>query len=169
MNQMNAKRIAKALLGSVTDRTQIYLSLMCHLRERGHSKLATLVSYRLQRYGVHISAKAVVPGSVVLPHPAGIVVGSGVIIRDNVRIYQNVTLGGARVGDHGAQNYPEIGEGTTIFAGAVIVGRVRIGSNCVVAANAVVRSDVPDNCTVAGIPARIITSSNSATPNIKGK
>jgi len=50
----------------------------------------------------------------------------------------------------------EIGEGTWIASGAIILGNVRIGKFCVVAAGAVVTDDVPDHCLVAGVPARVL-------------
>jgi serine O-acetyltransferase len=44
-----------------------------------------------------------------------------------------------------------------VGAGAKILGDVVIGSNVVIAANSLVISNVPDNCTVAGVPARVIS------------
>ncbi|WP_165477443.1 serine O-acetyltransferase [Idiomarina baltica] len=73
-----------------------------------------------------------------------------------MKIFQNVTLGGARIGDAKESKYPEIGEGTVIFAGAVIVGKIKVGSNCIVGANSVVTRDLPNNCVAVGAPARII-------------
>jgi serine O-acetyltransferase len=78
------------------------------------------------------------------------------VIGENVKIFQNVTLGGARSGDWRSKSYPVIGDDTTIFAGAVVIGRITVGRNCIIGANAVVTRDVPDNATAVGIPARII-------------
>ena len=99
------------------------------------------------------------------PHLFGIVVARPATIGNNVWIYQNVTIG-ARNNKEGdgktKENYPEIGDNTIIYAGAVIVGPVKIGKNCIIGANSVVINDVPDNCVVAGIPARIIKKSPSS-------
>nr|WP_286198736.1 hypothetical protein [Mesorhizobium sp. BR1-1-16] len=99
---------------------------------------------------------AVIAPSVSFPHPTGIVIGDGVIIGERAKIYQNVTLGGARVGDQKANNYPTIGQDTVLFAGVVVVGKVTVGANCIVGANAVVLSDVPDGAVAVGSPARIV-------------
>jgi serine O-acetyltransferase len=99
---------------------------------------------------------AQIDSTVIFPHPTGIVIGDGVIVRERVRIFQNVTLGGARIGDQRLNRYPEIGADTVLFAGAVVVGDVRIGRNCVIGANAVVLRDLPDNSVAVGVPARNI-------------
>ena len=91
-----------------------------------------------------------------LKHPVGIVIGSGVSIGEHVTIFQNVTLGGRRMGDGGGEKYPSIGDGTVIFAGAVVLGDVRIGKNCTIGANAVVLQDVPEGATAVGVPARVL-------------
>lgn len=74
-----------------------------------------------------------------------------VIGRDCV-IAQNVTLGG-RVRGNGT---PVIGNNVFIAPGAKCFGG-KIGNNVVVGANAVVLDEIPDNCVVAGVPARIIS------------
>lgn len=51
---------------------------------------------------------------------------------------------------------PTIGDNVVVYAGAKIIGGVHIGNNVIIGANAVVTKDVPDNCVVAGVPARII-------------
>lgn len=134
-----------------------YVMRMADLRQRGRVRSAKLISAKLsQKHGVYLSALAEIPATTRLPHPTAIVVGDGVKLADNVTIYQNVTLGGARKGDWQAGNYPSIGQGTTIFAGAVIVGAVTVGAGCVIGANSVVTNDVPDGATAVGAPARVI-------------
>lgn len=51
---------------------------------------------------------------------------------------------------------PTIGNNVYIGAGAKVLGSITIGDNAVIGANAVVTKNVPANCTVAGVPARII-------------
>lgn len=141
---------------------------MSWFKNSGSPRMARLIGARMQRkYGVFVSAHASLHDSVDLKHPIGIVIGDGVIINENVTIYQNVTLGGARRGDQMDNRYPVIGAGTTIYAGAVVVGRVTVGSGCVIGANAVVLSDVPDGSTVVGIPARVIDSASRKTSKEK--
>lgn len=120
-------------------------------------RLASFVANRLQKtQGVFISPKACFDTTLSLRHPVGIVIGEGVKLGKNVVIYQNVTLGGARLGDAKANNYPEIGDNTVIFAGAVVVGQVVVGNNCTIGANSVVISNIPDGCIAVGAPARVI-------------
>lgn len=151
------KKIFSLLLGGVVPRVNLYLAVISHFRNSGRMKLAKFFSDRLQRkYGLFISPKAVIDGKIDFKHPTGIVIGDGVRIGKRVVIFQNVTLGGARMGDWKSNNYPEIGDDTVIFAGAVVVGKVRIGRGCVVGANSVVTKDVADFMTVAGVPAKVI-------------
>lgn len=145
------------LIGAPGPSVRRRLKRMKKLREGNHPMLARYVSERMaRRFGVFVNPKAMYSTTMRMPHPVGIVIGEGVRIGERVSIYQNVTLGGARVGDWQAGNYPEVGDDTTIYAGAVIVGAVKIGRNAVIAANAVVTKDVPDYATVAGVPAKVI-------------
>jgi serine O-acetyltransferase len=156
------KRIRRILFGGAVHRVRLYLRLIIFFRDSKRFGLATYVANRLQRkHGLFISRKAAFPLSIDLKHPVGIVIGDGVKIGERVVIFQNVTLGGARLGDSQLANYPEIGDDTVIYAGAIIVGKIKIGKCCVVGANAVVTKDVPDYATVAGIPARIIKQRQS--------
>ena len=54
------------------------------------------------------------------------------------------------------QDAPVIGDNVVISAGCKIIGKVNIGDNVIIAPNAVVVKDVPENCVVGGIPAQII-------------
>ena len=71
-------------------------------------------------------------------------------IGDNCRIYQQVTIGNVDVAEGGR---PIIGNNVIIYAGAKIVGGVKIGDNVTIAANSLVIKDVPANSTVMGVPA----------------
>lgn len=87
----------------------------------------------------------------------GVVIHKDAQIGDGCRIYQNVTIGGnGKSGD--LNGVPNIGKNVFIGAGAVILGPVHIGDNAKIGANAVVISDVPENTTVVGNPARPIGS-----------
>lgn len=131
-------------------------NLQQYFRRSRYPLLPQLISNRLQRYGVYISRHAVIGNSLSLPHPTSIVIGEGVKIGDRVKIYQNVTLGGRVRGDWRLGNYPDIGDDSVIFAGAVIVGKVRVGRNCTIGANSVVITDLPDNSVAVGAPARVV-------------
>jgi serine O-acetyltransferase len=82
----------------------------------------------------------------------GIVIHARAIIGNDVKISQNVTIGGRS----GLADVPVIEDGVQIGAGACVLGPIRIGSGAVVGANAVVLHDVPSGAVVVGIPARIL-------------
>ena len=75
-------------------------------------------------------------------------------IGKNFTVYQQVTIGRAKKVD--GNDIPIIGDNVTVYAGAIIVGGVRIGNNATIGAGTVVTKDVPDNATVVGAPMRII-------------
>jgi serine O-acetyltransferase len=79
----------------------------------------------------------------------GIIIHPDCVIGDNVVIYPGVTLAARRVGNH-----------VQIFSGAVIANRAKIGNNVRIGANAVVLTDVPDNSSAFGVPAKIISGEN---------
>lgn len=141
-------------------RVSIYLKAIFYFKGN-HPKIATFLANRLQKkQGVFISPKATIDNSLTLRHPIGIVIGEGVRIAADVIIYQNVTIGGARLGDAKAGRYPTIGKGTVIFSGAAIIGNVNIGKNCTIGANSVVTTDIPDNAVAVGAPARVLIREN---------
>lgn len=111
-----------------------------------------------KRFACYISYKAKFGANLKLPHPVGIVIGDGVTVGNNVTIFQNVTLGAARMGEGVQGLYPKIEDGAVIFAGAKIIGAVNIGKNAIVAANAVVLHDIPENTVAVGIPAKVKAS-----------
>jgi len=88
-----------------------------------------------------------------------IIIAQESVIGHNASIHQGVTIG--RIMGGGKSGVPEIGNNVVIFAGAKILGNIKIGDNVVVAANAVVVNDVPNNCVVAGVPAKIISEDSS--------
>jgi len=108
--------------------------------------------------GCHISAKCTIGCDVALPHPVGIVIGDRVVVGNRVRIFQGVTLGSSAIG---RDSYPVVEDGVTIFANAVVVGRVTLGPDAVVGAGAIVLQDVPTNCNAVGNPARIVPRKKS--------
>lgn len=111
------------------------------------------------RYSSYISPHAVLDPNIKFPHPTGIVIGDGVVCAD-CTIYQNVTLGAKKRfidPSNRESTYPKIGTGTVIYASAVIVGGVSIGSNSIVGANSFVDFSIPESTTVVGSPGKIIS------------
>ena len=87
----------------------------------------------------------------------GVVIGETAIVGDYTLIYQGVTLGGT--GKESGKRHPTVGENVVVGAGAKVLGNILIGNNVRIGAGSVVLRDVPSDCTVVGIPGRIIYQS----------
>lgn len=103
--------------------------------------------------GIEIHPGAQIGKGLFIDHGMGVVIGETTIIGDNCLLYQGVTLGGT--GKDKGKRHPTLGDNVMVGAGAKVLGPINIGSNVKVAANAVVLSDIPENCTAVGVPARI--------------
>lgn len=102
--------------------------------------------------GIEFPCEVQVGRNFVIDHFGGIVVSGYAKFGDNCRIRNGVVVGLARVSDPCA---PQIGNDVDIGAGAKVLGRIVVGDNVVIGANAVVISDVPDDSVAVGVPARI--------------
>ena len=104
-----------------------------------------------------IGTRAEIGGGFRIAHTIGLVIGGGTIIGRNCDVRQNTTFGGNfNKTDSEGRAKPWLGDNVSVGAGAVILGPVRVGSNSVIGANAVVTKDFPENVIVAGVPAKII-------------
>ncbi len=104
--------------------------------------------------GIEIHPKAQIGNRFFIDHGEGVVIGETTIIGDDVLIYQQVTLGGT--GNEHGKRHPTIGNNVIIGAGAKILGNITIGDNTRVGAGSVVVDDVPEHCTVVGVPGRVV-------------
>ncbi len=120
--------------------------------------LSKICSLLLENHGIHISHNASIHPSTYFPHPVGIVIGNGVVIKKNVVIFQNVTIGGLNFGGLAHSKYPKLSEGTIVYAGAIIVGPICIGHSAIIGANALVRNDVPSMTVYGGVPAKFLSA-----------
>lgn len=105
--------------------------------------------------GCEIHPEARLGRCVLFPHPIGIVIGRGTCVKDNVTIYQNVTLGN-RGADSSVSQYPVIEDNVVIFAASSVLGNVTIGSNSIIGAHSLVLNSFDKNSIIAGIPARLL-------------
>ena len=116
--------------------------------------IARIISQRARhKTGIEIHPGAQIGKGLFIDHGMGVVIGETTIIGDNCLLYQGVTLG--VTGKDKGKRHPTLGDFVMVGAGAKVLGPINIGSNVKVAANAVVLSDIPENCTAVGVPARI--------------
>lgn len=114
-----------------------------------------LISYWTRIFtGIEIHPKAQIGNRFFIDHGEGVVIGETTIIGDDVLIYQQVTLGGT--GNEHGKRHPAIGNNVIIGAGAKILGNIKIGDNTRIGAGSVVVDDVPEHCTVVGVPGRVV-------------
>ena len=107
-----------------------------------------------RKTGIEIHPGATIGHRLVIDHGHGVVIGETAEIGDDVLIYQGVTLGGT--GKDVGKRHPTIGNNVMICSGAKVLGPFKVGDNSRVAAGAVVLEEVPPNCTVVGVPAKIV-------------
>jgi serine O-acetyltransferase len=110
---------------------------------------------------IHPNAK--IGRGIFLDHATGLVVGETAGIADDVSLLHGVTLGGT--GNENGDRHPKIGKGVMIGAGAKILGNIEIGHCARIAAGSVVLKPVPNNVTVAGVPARVIGEAGCSEPS----
>ncbi len=104
--------------------------------------------------GIEIHPGAQIGQGVFIDHGMGVVIGETAIVGDYTLIYQGVTLGGT--GKQSGKRHPTLGENVVVGAGAKVLGNIQIGNNVRIGAGSVVLRDVPSDCTVVGIPGRIV-------------
>jgi serine O-acetyltransferase len=112
--------------------------------------------YKINQFinGCTIGSGASFGRGFVLAHPLGVVIHGKVVGGKNIMIQSGVVIGAKWSGL--PKKVPVLGNNISIGSGAKILGGIKIGNNVNIGANAVVLKDVPDNVTVAGIPARIV-------------
>lgn len=125
----------------------------CHTH--GLKFLARMISQlSRRRTGIEIHPGAKIGKRLVIDHGMGIVIGETAEIGDDCLIYHGVTLGGT--GKDVGKRHPTIGNNVLIGAGAKVLGPFTVGNNSRIAANSVVLSEIPDDSTAVGVPARVI-------------
>ena len=116
--------------------------------------------------GIEIHPGATLGRRLVIDHGTGIVIGETAEIGDDCLIYHGVTLGGT--GKDIGKRHPTIGNNVLIGAGSKVLGPINVGNNCRIAANSVVLKPLPDNCTAAGIPAKIVRKDGQKVECVTG-
>lgn len=148
-----------------------------------HAVIVHRLSHRLWRAGWRYAARwlsfvarlfsnvDIHPGAAIgarffIDHGACVVIGETAIIGDDVTLYHGATLGGTRWTK--GKRHPTLGNGVMVGAGAKVLGDITLGDNSRVGANSVVIEDVPEGCTVVGIPGKIVKIREAGQPNAHG-
>lgn len=130
-----------------------------------HYFLARWISQRgARKTGIEIHPGATIGRGLFIDHGSGVIIGETTVIGDNVTLYQGVTLGGT--GKEQGKRHPTLEDNVMVSAGAKILGSFTIGENSKIGAGSVVLEEVPPNCTVVGVPGRIVKMDNRKVPRM---
>jgi serine O-acetyltransferase len=122
---------------------------------KGRNAMALHFQSRISEvFGVDIHPAARIGRGVMIDHGTGVVIGETAIVEDDVSMLHGVTLGGT--GKEQGDRHPKIRRGVMIGASATILGNIEVGAYSRVGAGSVVLAPVPERCTVAGVPAKVI-------------
>ena len=133
----------------------LYPSFKVMLHYRIAHKLYLKKHYFLARW---VSQRGVRKTGIEI-HP-GATIGKGLF---NITLYQGVTLGGT--GKEQGKRHPTLEDNVMVSAGAKVIGSFTIGKNSKIGAGSVVIEEVPPNCTVVGVPGRIVRMGDQKVPS----
>lgn len=130
---------------------------------RKHYFLARWVSQKaVRKTGIEIHPGAKIGKGLFIDHGSGVIIGETAELGDNVTLYQGVTLGGT--GKEQGKRHPTLKDNVMVSAGAKVLGSFTIGENSKIGAGSVVLKEVPPNCTVVGVPGRIVKRDDVKIP-----
>jgi len=132
-----------------------------------YEKKQFFVARAISQIAAHYTDIEIHPGATIgkglfIDHGRGVVIGETTIIGDDCTLYQCVTLGGT--GKEHGKRHPTLGNNVMVCAGAKVLGSFTIGDNSKIGAGAVVLHEVPANCTVVGVPGRVVKRDNVRVP-----
>jgi len=111
------------------------------------------------KYSIQIPINTTIKKGFHLNHYGNIIINQGVSIGENCNVSQGVTLGNVSRGK--LKGCPTIGDRVWIGANAVVVGKITIGNDVLIAPLSYVNFDLPDNAVVVGNPAKIVSYKGS--------
>jgi serine O-acetyltransferase len=109
--------------------------------------------------GIEIHPGATIGDRFFIDHGTGVVIGETTIVGNDVTLYQGVTLGGT--GKETGKRHPTLEDCVVVGVGAAVLGDITIGRGSKVGGGAVVIDNVPPNCTVVGVPGRVVMRGGS--------
>ncbi len=133
------------------------------LNEKGLVLTARTLS-QLTRFftGIEIHPGATIGKGLFIDHGSGVVIGETAIVGDYCTIYQGVTLGGT--GKDTGKRHPTLGSNVMVGSGAKLLGNFTVGDNAKIASGAVVLTDIPENSTAVGVPAKVVRRDGAKVP-----
>ena len=133
------------------------------LYKKGHYVMARWISQRaVRKTGIEIHPGATIGKGLFIDHGSGVIIGETAELGDNITLYQGVTLGGT--GKEQGKRHPTLKDNVMVSAGAKVIGSFTIGENSKIGAGSVVLEEVPPNCTVVGVPGRVVKRDNIKIP-----
>ncbi len=127
--------------------------------------LARILSQRVRHTtGIEIHPGATIGRRCFIDHGMGIVIGETTEIGDDCSIYQGVTLGGT--GKDTGKRHPTIGDRVIVSSGAKVLGPFHVGNDVKIGSGSVVLKEIPDGCTVVGVPGRVVKRFGESTSDI---
>ena len=135
------------------------------LYKKKHYFLARWISQRAARKtGIEIHPGATIGEGLFIDHGSGVIIGETAELGDNITLYQGVTLGGT--GKEQGKRHPTLRDNVMVSAGAKVLGSFTIGENSKIGAGSVVLEEVPPNCTVVGVPGRVVKMNDEKIPRL---
>jgi serine O-acetyltransferase len=164
--EVSLPAMVKCYLSTPGFRYVFWMRLAWHIRAKGMLWRVWYYFCRVQlnslgvKYGISIPYNARVGAGLYIGHYGGIVVNDRVVIGRDCNINHGVTIGEK----YGGKNpgVPSIGDRVYLGPGSTIIGGIRLGNDVAVGANAVVVASVPDSGVVAGVPARLLSTTGSS-------
>lgn len=148
------RRYWERLKDSSKDAVFLIRKYQYHSSNKARFRAVFVKMVLVRRYGIFISAGTKIGKGLSLPHPNGIIFGKCVMIGENCRIFQQVTIGSKNNEDSLNGRQPIIGAGCTLFAGSKVIGDINVAAGTIVGANAVLLQSTEENSVYAGVPAR---------------
>lgn len=111
------------------------------------------------KYGFQIPHTCKIGIGLFMGHYGNIIINQKSIIGDNCNIAQGVTIGNINKGSK--KGSPTIGNEVWIGANSVLVGKITVGNNVLIAPLSYINFDVPDNAIIIGNPGKVVSYKGS--------
>jgi len=116
------------------------------------------------RYGIQIPQGTQIGKGFYIGHFGNIIINENAVIGENCNVAPGISIGQTNRGKK--KGCPKIGDFVWIGTGSVLVGKIKIGNNVLIAPLSYVNIDVPDNSIVIGNPCKIIPNESATTDYI---